>query len=168
MTHYGLRAIHRTDFELLLEWRNSNRVRSMMLTDHIIPRNEHLSWFAGLSTRKDAIYRVFQMNAQPCGLVYFTDIQPDTHACTWGFYLGFPDLPKGTGTVMCRMGLTLAFDAFGLYQINSECMAYNKPSIAIHQKLGFSLSGRKIKRRPHSREQVEVLSFNISKKTWSH
>ena len=45
LSEYTLRPIGEQDLKLVLEWRNSKRVHSQMLTDHKITWEEHYAWF---------------------------------------------------------------------------------------------------------------------------
>lgn len=45
MRDYYLRPIEEGDLRLVLNWRNSPKVHSMMLTDHQITWDEHYAWF---------------------------------------------------------------------------------------------------------------------------
>jgi len=42
----GLRPIEEGDLATVLEWRNSERIRANMYTDHLISREEHRAGFA--------------------------------------------------------------------------------------------------------------------------
>ena len=42
---YSICPIEERDLELLLNWRNSERIHSLMLTDHKITWEEHCNWF---------------------------------------------------------------------------------------------------------------------------
>ena len=46
---YSMRPIEERDLELLLNWRNSERIHSLMLTDHKITWEEHYQWFKKIS-----------------------------------------------------------------------------------------------------------------------
>ena len=45
MSEYSLRPLEERDLQMVLQWRNSERVHSKMLTDHKIVWEEQFAWF---------------------------------------------------------------------------------------------------------------------------
>ena len=137
-----------------------------MFTDAPIQPEEHKAWFHGLEQKQNAVYRIFELNGQSAGLVYFTEIDPNLHRCSWGFYLGEEPLPKGTGAQMCYLALALAFDEMALQVVEGESFAFNSAALAIHRKLGFAsktvLAGHALK---HGTPQA-VIRFELTKAQW--
>lgn len=43
--NYTLRPLEEKDLPIILEWRNSEKVHSKMLTDHKITWEEYYSWY---------------------------------------------------------------------------------------------------------------------------
>lgn len=134
---YALRALAIQDRDRVLAWRNSERVRSMMKTSHIIYPEEHHLWFGQALNAHDAAYLIFEWKREPAGLLNFTDIRHERHEASWGFYIGREGTPPGTGKAMCLLGLEYGFDTLSLELILSEVLARNEKSLQLHLALGF-------------------------------
>jgi UDP-4-amino-4,6-dideoxy-N-acetyl-beta-L-altrosamine N-acetyltransferase len=137
-----LRPMAASDLETVLSWRNSDRIRNMMYTDHIISPEEHQAWFARVSHSANSRHLIFEYNGRPAGVVNVTDIDARNRRCDWGFYLGETDLPKGCGTVMGALALEFIFEQMGMNKVVGEVLAHNEQSMNYHVRLGFVKEGR--------------------------
>ncbi len=138
---FSLRAPLPQEQHVLHAWRNSERVRAMMKSDMLIAIETHRAWFEELASRSDRRVYMFEKQGVPIGVVQFADIDVSNRTCSWGFYLGEPDLPRGTGTMLGYMGLNEAFERLHLRKVNAEVLASNVPSYKMHKKLGFHIEG---------------------------
>lgn len=163
---YRLRSITPDDSARLLTWRNSERVRAMMYTDHLISPSEHQAWFTRIQA--SSAYQICEFQATPVGLVSFTQIEFQHQRCFWGFYLGETDLPKGTGTAMGFLGLDYAFETLHIRKLCSEVLAFNAASISLHQKLGFQQEGHFISHVLKNGAYQDVLFFTLFRDHWLH
>lgn len=133
-----LRAMNRSDAELVFRWRNSPRVREMMLNDEEISYATHLAWFDRAIGDPRSRYLVFERQSVPVGLVYFTEIDEKERKCRWGFYTGEAGLLPGTGTVMGGLALRWLFASMHVDSVEAEVLAGNARSLAMHSRLGFA------------------------------
>jgi len=69
-----LRPMAEQDSELILRWRNSDRVRQYMYSDELIGPARHRAWFERMLADPKNAYLVFEVEGRPLGLVYFNDI----------------------------------------------------------------------------------------------
>lgn len=136
----SLRYMKYDDLITVLKWRNSNHVRLNMKDDHIISPEEHRNWFNGLDTKKNH-YLIFLYEGVPSGLVYFNNVNMTHKHCTWGFYLGNRQMPKGTGAKMGALGLEHAFEHLGVRKVCAEVFSFNVKSLRFHERLGFIKEG---------------------------
>lgn len=159
-----LRSITENDLELVLEWRNSFRVRNYMINNHIITINEHRAWFNRQLHDDSSICLIFEFHNEPVGVLNFSDIDRERGICFWGFYLGRENLPKGTGTTMATLGIEYAFQNLKMQKICAKVLEFNHASIRIHQKLGFVLE--EVLRNHVRRENglVNLLLFGLTRK----
>lgn len=141
-TPYRLRELRQEDLELVLEWRNSDRIRAIMFTDQTISREDHYAWFDRLQQNPSASVRLFEAFSQPAGLMNITVRDSANGVAYWGFYLGRADLPKGTGTEMGLLALRFAFEKLNVRKLCGEVIAMNEASLRFHDKLGFVQEGR--------------------------
>lgn len=161
-----VRPMSESDLEMILRWRNSERVRINMFTDHVITRKEHQAWFGRLKERQTALYLVFEFQKRPIGLIYFTDIDPENGKCILGFYLGEEDIPKGMGTMMGVLGLEYAFEKMRIRKLCGEVFSFNKSSINLFLRLGFTEEGCFVKHVLKNGKYEEIVSFALFKDEW--
>jgi len=162
----NLRPIALNDLEKVLQWRNSERIRRNMFTDHEITLDEHKAWFAGLKQNNNSIYLVFEVINKPVGLVYFTDIDNTNGKSNWGFYLGEENLPDGSGTAMGILGLEYAFIQLKIRKLCSEVLEFNDASIRFHGKFGFVKEGRLIQHVLKNGTYQDVILFALFQSYW--
>lgn len=154
------------DLVTVLQWRNSERIRNNMFNDNVITMEEHKSWFQRIKSSPEHCYKIFEKNAKPLGLVYFTEIDRDNLVCDWGFYLGVASLPKGTGLVMGFLGIDFAFNRLGLQKLHGEVLAFNIPSIKFHERLGFVLEYKLLKQIYRNGKYEDVFCFELKNIQW--
>lgn len=163
---YQLRDVTAEDAERLWRWRNSERIRAVMRSDRPISREEHDRWFADLISRENRMFYIFEKMGKPLGIMQFTDIHRDNGTCSWGFYLGERNLPRGTGTYLAYLGLEKAFDSEGFRKVSAEVLAGNIASYRLHKKMGFRLEGCLRKQIKRGNGFEDVYLFAIFREDW--
>lgn len=163
--HFHLRCLERSDMDLIYYWRNSEQVRKYMFNDQLISHDEHKSWFEK-TLHNTSIYRVYEYNKRPVGLVYFNDLDSKNNMCTWGFYLGEEDIPSGIGSVMGFMALKMIFEEYGFRKLCSQAFANNIRSIYYHKKLGFSVEGTLRKHILRNDKYEDIILLAYFKEQW--
>ena len=137
-----LRLMNSADLPVVLSWRNSDRIRRMMYTDHRISLEEHRAWFARAEYTSSSRHLIFEYESRPVGVVNVTAIDELNRRCHWGFYLGETDLPKGCGTAMGVLALDYMFNELGMNKVVGEVLTHNEQSLKYHVRLGFVEEGR--------------------------
>src|SRR3972149_4277334 len=140
--HYSLRPLLEEDLRKVLEWRNSERVRAFMYTDHVISWEEHCAWYGRVKESEAAEVLISEHLGKPAGLVNFSDINLAHSRCLWGFYLGERNLPRGSGTVMGLLALDYIFEERGARKVSGEVLDTNAASRRFFRRLGFQEEGR--------------------------
>jgi len=161
-----LRPLEEADLEKVLEWRNSDRIRTAMFTDRIITMDEHRAWFERLNKEKNAICKIFELQGRPVGVVNIVQIDRHNHKCSWGFYLGEVDVPRGTGTVMGYLALEYIFETLDIHKLCAEVLAFNTLSIKLHKKLGFVEEGRFKKHVLKNGSYEDVIAMALFYEDW--
>lgn len=137
-----LRPIEKRDLELILQWRNLERIRSVMFTDRIITMDEHLRWYGNFEHNKaESQHFIFEYYGAPLGQVNITMIDERNKRCYWGFYIGEDHAPHGSGMAMGYMVLQYIFETRGMHKLCSEAISDNSASIKYQKKLGFVEEG---------------------------
>lgn len=163
---FTLRPIEERDLDMVLSWRNSERVRSFMYTDHIITPEEHRAWFERTRTAEFPATLIFEFRGTPTGLKSFSQIDRHNNRCYWGFYLGEAELPRGCGTVMGFLALEYIFEQHGFRKVCAEAFSFNEGSIKYHKRLGFSEEGRFAKHVLKEGVYQDIISFAIFRDDW--
>lgn len=160
-----VRLIKEQDLPLVLSWRNSERISRNMFSDHSITMEEHRRWFAGLNN-SSRVCLIFELNARPVGVVNASDIDKDDNKCSWGFYLGETDLPRGAGLLMGYHGLQFIFEELNIRKINSKVFSFNESSVKYHKKLGFKEEGLLLKDGKKNGKYEDVVVLALFKDQW--
>lgn len=163
---YRLRPLDERDLDRVLAWRNSDRIRENMYTDHVITPEEHREWFRKVEPGGKDVYLVFEHHGRPLGMVYFTDIDRKNGNSHWGFYLGEKGLPPGTGSVMGVLGLEYAFGFLNIRKLYGEAFVFNAASIRFFLRLGFVQEGRLSKHVLKGGRFEDVVVFGLLREDW--
>lgn len=163
---YCLRPFLEEDLKLVFEWRNQDRVRVVSATRRLITYDEHQKWFEKIQADPKQVGLIFEMNSRPVGTIKFWDHDLQKNSVSWGFYLGYDDLPKGTGTIMGKYALDYAFFKMEVGQVDAEVFVTNPRSIAYHEKLGFMEHSRAPKEIDIGGSE-ELISYTLPKKIWN-
>jgi len=139
---FNLRRMAVEDKKRIFAWRNSERVRVNMYTDHIIGPEEHVRWFENALANENGRYLLLELKHRPVGFVSFTEIDRVHRRCTWAFYLGETDVPRGTGSAMEFLALCYAFEELEIRKLCCEVFVFNSAVIKLHEKFGFVQEGR--------------------------
>lgn len=161
-----LRPVEKEDLELILAWRNSERIRANMYTTHEITLDEHQRWFERLTKDWENFSFVFEDEGRPLGVVNLNHLDRRNLRCHWGFYVGEEDAPRGSGTKMAYLALCHVFEKLKLHKVIGEALAFNEGSIAYHKRLGFSQEGHFVEHVLRDGAYIDVLSFALLSAKW--
>ena len=164
---FNLRKIQKSDLGIVLEWRNSERIRKNMYTEHIISLEEHQEWYSRLQKADDKISLIFEYKNQPIGLVSFTEIDNYNSTAFWGFYIGQATTLKGMGRIMGILGIEYAFQQIKICKLCGEAIAFNIGSINFHSKLGFKEEGEFGKKIFKNGQYQDIIRFTLFQEEWA-
>lgn len=164
---FHLQPVEERDLQLILSWRNSERIRAYMYSDHLITPEEHRVWFEKLKQdQRDIFFLVFYYQTHPVGIVQFNNIDNQIKKCEWGFYIGEENVPKGTGAVMGLLGLEYIFEKHHIHKVYGESFVFNQPSIKFHSKLGFQQEALFQKHVLKNGKYEDVIVFGLLRENW--
>ncbi|TCS83308.1 UDP-4-amino-4,6-dideoxy-N-acetyl-beta-L-altrosamine N-acetyltransferase [Tepidibacillus fermentans] len=164
--NYKLRPIEEEDLEMVLNWRNSERIRMNMYTDHLITMEEHRAWFQRLKEDNRNLTFIFEYMDEPVGVMNFNRIDNHNRNCTWGFYLGKENLLKGTGLALGYLGLKYAFENLNIRKLSGEVFGFNIASYNFHKKLHFKEEGRLLKHIKKNGQYEDIILFAQFEEDW--
>ena len=160
MEEYSIRPLEEKDLPMVLEWRNSERVHSKMLTDHKITWEEHFAWFQ--RTRANPVKRnlVFEYRNRPIGYIGYTEYDEEGRSCSPGAYLGERDVPIDAGITLFYMAVDYAFTELGMQRLETSVFKNNKQAMRIDKFLGYKeLPGSEEVFVKNGREEIAVRMF---------
>ncbi|MDB5764023.1 MAG: GCN5-related N-acetyltransferase [Herminiimonas sp.] len=163
---FSLRPLAPSDKEMILAWRNADRVRINMYNDRLITPEEHEGWFPQALVDKSARYMIFEWKCGPVGFVSFTGINHEHGRCIWAFYLGETDVPKGSGSAMEYFALTYAFEHLDIRKLSCEVFAFNTGVIKLHEKFGFVHEGRFVKHHLKNGAYEDIVRLAQFRENW--
>lgn len=134
---YSFRNVIHEDCDTLLRWRNLDQVRLMSFNSDKISYEDHLVWFKKMMMDDTKKYFIFTIDQKAVGIVSFFKFDKKNKSAYWSFHLGDVEVPRGTGTEMCRLGVALAKDYLKIKILNAEVIVANIKSIKIHEALSF-------------------------------
>lgn len=164
---FELRALSDSDLPLVLQWRNSERIRANMYTDHLISAEEHAAWYLKAKDDPRSRHFVFRYKGQPVGVVNIVQIDDISRKCYWGFYLGDVDAPKVCGPAMEFVALEYMFNVLKMRKICCEVFVFNEPVIKLHKKFGFVVEGVFVKHILKNGQYEDVTSLAVFNDDWS-
>ncbi len=163
-TDFSLRPMDVSDLDRVLRWRNRADVKAYMFTDADISVDEHAAWFDRTLHRDDVDYQIVEYQNTPVGLANAIDIDGDE--CHWGFYLGEPDLPKGSGSALARLMLKHIFDTHKVRRIHAEVFEFNIASLKLHEKFGFTRQDSASRTVTKNDRPEKVIALTLDHAIW--
>lgn len=125
----------------ILEWRNHDLVRSMMITKDIISFESHSKFIKNLESTNDKSYWIVISKNQKIGVIDFYHIQ--NSQAFWGYYLNPKYIGSGYGILLEYIVLEIAFSIFKFAELRCESLSKNKSVIKTHQAFGYSTTEEK-------------------------
>lgn len=163
---FQLRSLEKKDLELILKWRNTKEIRTIMYEDHEITIDEHLKWYEKLEMNDTKVARLLTYKEKPIGFVNFTKIDEMNQTCYWGFYIGEKQSVRRAGTVLGLLALDYIFETKGIHKVCAEIIESNRISLNFHQKLGFQEDGRYENYICRDNDYMDVITMTLFHEQW--
>lgn len=165
LNEYSMRPIEESDLPQILEWRNSDEIRNMMLTNHKITWNEHYNWFKRIEQNPVKRYFIFEYQNKPIGYIGYNEFDEENKSCSPGMYIGDKkNAPGDAGFAMSYIIGKYAFYKMGLLSLKSEIFAKNKNALAINKFFRTPIIGEYYIEKNGEKELVKKLE--ITKEQW--
>jgi UDP-4-amino-4,6-dideoxy-N-acetyl-beta-L-altrosamine N-acetyltransferase len=158
--------LNRSHLEMILKWRNHDHIRSVMINNDIISKEEHLKWYDNVVKKKKAVVKVFYIGNDPVGVVNISNIDFKNQRCSWGFYIGTRITPTGTGTLMGYLTLNFVFNELNMRKLCSEVLAFNQRSLRYHTRFGFETEGILRRHILNNGKFIDVILMALFKEKW--
>lgn len=130
-----MRPLEYEDLLMVLDWRNSDRIRMVMKNTALIQWTDHLEWFEKLKADSTREANIVELSNEPFGVVLFVNKDMHKKTCEWGFYVGMPKEKIPLGKFLAIQALEYIFNDYEV--VYAEVLKNNHRSISFHKDLGF-------------------------------
>lgn len=157
----NLRDVKDEDLLKIFQWRNQQFIRDVMFNSNLIEWNQHVNWYNSFKDSESKLVKIFTYKGEDYGVLSLNEIEKTINKCSWGFYIGNKEAPKGIGLLLGFESLEYIFKDLKIRKVCAEVIESNLKSRNFHEKLGFKLDGilrMHIKRDKHF-ENIYVYSL---------
>ncbi len=152
--------------EALRLLRNHPAIRGAMYTDHIISREEHARWMAGLSgDDRRLVFVALSPEGEVLGLVSVTAIDRLHRTADWAFYLA-PEARGGLGAALEFHLLEFVFGELDLEKLNCEVLESNPAVVRMHAKFLFREEGFRRSNVVKDGDRIGVHFLGLTREDW--
>lgn len=144
------------------QWRNKERIRRFMRSQHAIEAKEHHRWVESLGQRDDQKFWVVFHGESPIGAVYLQDINYRQLNAEWGFYIGDDSyLEMGLGKKIIYMLLAYFFEEMNFKVLFTKVLSDNVIALSLYEKFKFSEINSDV-----FDNHRKIITFNITRNNW--
>ncbi len=137
----SLRLMTDDDTDLIVSWRNNERVRGNFVYREKFSRSTHERWIEEkVKTGKVVQFIICENDSdyRPVGSVYFRDIDREKRCAEYGIFIGEDDaVGKGYGNETVILAVNYAKDHLELDEVILRAFVYNTAAISSYEYAGF-------------------------------
>lgn len=135
-----LRPLTLEDSDMLIAWRNKERVLSNFIRQEQINKEGHEKWFAKMVATGEVIeFVICEIESDtPVGCVYLQNIEWEHNKAEEGVFLGEESaLGKGYAKEAVQLILEYGFQKKSLHKIVARVLPHNAASMHMHEAAGY-------------------------------
>jgi UDP-4-amino-4,6-dideoxy-N-acetyl-beta-L-altrosamine N-acetyltransferase len=126
--------------EMIRQWRNNDKIKNWMYSNHVISKEEHLNFIERLKKDNSNYYWLGQEeNSDDIGVVYLNELDRKKKNAYLGIYTN-PDKLK-VGKILIQCLKALAFEIVKLRTLKLEVIDNNIRAIQFYENAGFQREG---------------------------
>ncbi len=137
----SLRLMTRDDTDLIVKWRNNERVRNNFIYREIFTPQIHEKWIRDKVETGEVVQLIICENNRdhrPVGSVYFRDIDRNEKRAEYGIFIGEDDaVGLGYGNETAVLATDYARDHMGLKEVILRAFTFNEAAIKSYEHAGF-------------------------------
>lgn len=140
-----LRKIKDEDTDLIVKWRNNDRVYNNFVFSQELTPEMHREWLKEkVETGLVEQFIIIEKDSvKPVGSVYFRDIDRDKLEAEYGIFIGEDDaIGKGYGTEAAELALGYIFEDVQLKRVFLRVFEDNAAAIKSYKNVGFKRTNR--------------------------
>ncbi len=164
---YVMRPIKAEDLKMILEWRNSPKIHSAMLTEHKITWDEHQKWFERMQKNLVKLNFLVSYLERPIGYIGYTDFNEEISVCNPGIYIGdATNLPSTAGITIQYMSVAYAFDRLNMKRVETYVLEKNEVAIKISKFIGYKEYSIKNCFISKNGQKEQAIYFVLTREDW--
>jgi UDP-4-amino-4,6-dideoxy-N-acetyl-beta-L-altrosamine N-acetyltransferase len=135
--------ISKEESEMILNWRNNDKIKKWMYTSHTISAEEHSRFMQAAKNDPKNFYWLAKDKANNyLGVISLNKVDIKNRSTYLGLH-GNPEAPvAGSGYKLLEGIIWLAFDVFKLHELKLEVLEDNIQARNLYKKTGFHDEGR--------------------------
>lgn len=162
-----LKKVSFKDIEILRKERNSSFIRSKMLNQKIITKNDQLKWFKNIHKLKNDKYFCIYDKKTIVGFCSIKEINKFNLNCTWGFYV-FQKFKGIYGPIIEYKILEYIFEKLKMKKIYGYTLSSNHEILKIHKFFGFRKEGVLKKHILKNKKEHDLILTSLFLKDWKN
>ncbi len=137
-----LRPITFDDTDLIVKWRNNERVRSNFIYRGEFTADIHKNWMETKVKSGVVIQYIIEDKGRPVGSVYYRDINYSYNSAEFGIFIGEESATgNGVGVRSLKMFLEFGFGYLNLHRVSVRVLSDNTISYKMCSRAGFVKEG---------------------------
>ena len=135
-----IRLMTDSDTELIVKWRNNERVRKHFIYREEFTPASHRNWTKTMIETGKALQFILceKETERPVGSVYFRDIDRNKKEAEYGIFIGEDDaIGRGYGTEAAKLAVSYAFEEMKLSKLILRVFTDNAAAVRSYQRAGF-------------------------------
>ena len=136
----SLRMITRQDTELVVKWRNNQRVRDNFVYREHFTNEIHENWLETMVFTGKVVQMIImeKETQRPVGSVYFRYDDDSREDAEYGIFIGEDDaIGKGYGNETAKLAVEYARDELGIKRLMLRAFSFNTAAIKSYEHAGF-------------------------------
>ena len=155
--------------ELVRNWRNSDKIKRYMYSDHHISKTEHQKWIKKLKTGDKAKAWVIKYDKKPVGLVYLSNINYKDKSTEWGIYIADDSVRgRGVGAFSLHKLMKYVFDEMNFNKMHTKVLENNPIAMELYERFGFKREDKPKEKLFRDGKHIDVFSMGIIKEDWDN
>lgn len=138
----SLNTIDKSDLDFLQELVNHPEVRETTSRSMPINRSQEEDYFNSHICDENTIHLLIVSDGDPVGTISLDPINWSSRRAEIGYCVSPVQQNKGYGTKATQLLVEYAFDELGLHKMTANVLEYNKSSIKLLERIGFTVEGK--------------------------
>jgi len=162
---FTFRQVTSDDLAMILQWRTSDSVNSVMLSDVSYDLEQQKKWFQSIQSDIKSKYWIIEYKHQPIGVLNQSEISVEHKRCSWGFYIGEPNSTQ-LGGLIPPYFYNHVFAGENIKKITAEVLSNNEKVMKLHRLHAYQEVGVYQSHICKNDEWYDLHLFELHKADW--